>query len=106
MLDRLRVSRRDTRPSRESGKTGPVLDAIEALFLKGKRQLSIHKKGRGGIAVIGVQPQNVHAGFLSRRRSSMLISTSMRNQNACMKWKIAPCLPSRNPSLRKYRCTK
>ena len=35
--------------------------------------------------------------------SSMLMSTSSRYQNACRKWKIAPSLPSRNPSLKKYR---
>src|SRR5438445_8024466 len=80
---------------------GPVFDAIEALFFDGHREDAVLQQCGRGVAVISVESENIHWLFLSRIRSSRWISTRRRNQNACMKWKMAPCLPSRNPSRRK-----
>ena len=42
------------------GKTGPVLDATEALLLRGRDQLAVlHEAGRR-VGVIGIETDNIH----------------------------------------------
>src|SRR6516162_6964530 len=45
---------------RSGRETGGVLDAVEALFLNGGDQSSVTNEGRRGIAVVSVDPENVH----------------------------------------------
>jgi hypothetical protein len=37
-----------------------MFQAAEPLFFHGGREAAIHEEGRAGVAVIGVQPENVH----------------------------------------------
>src|SRR6516165_74928 len=45
---------------RSRGEPGGVLDAVEALFFNGGDQFSVTNEGRRGIAVVSVDPENVH----------------------------------------------
>ena len=61
----IQLSNRDSRRTqaildRLRGKSGAVLDAIEALFFDGGDQLSIFDERGRRITVIGVDAENVH----------------------------------------------